>query len=281
MANHALMTPRQRQIYDYITERIRSCGYPPTIREIGAHLDIRSTNGVADHLKALKRKGYLAQAASKSRTWCPLPGHTGEAEAGGPQAGQALEAQQVQQAQQAQQGQQVHPTQQGQPAKPVKQVQPTASSRKSVAGAAALPLGRRRPRSPVAQLTVSVPLLGRVAGGAPMLAEEQADGTLQVDPQLLPRGANVFALRVVGQSMVEAGIGDGDLVFVQKVEQAQAGSIVVVRIDDEATVKTYLPQPDRIILRPANKDFKDIVLHAEAMRQVEIIGVVVGVYRRL
>jgi repressor LexA len=254
MANHALMTPRQRQIYDYITERISSCGYPPTIREIGAHLGIRSTNGVADHLKALKRKGYLAQAASKSRTWCPLPGHTGEAEAGSAQAGQAPEAQQA---------------------------RPLASTRKSAKGAPALPQERRRPRDPGAQLTVSVPLLGRVAGGAPMLAEEQADGTLQVDPQLLPRGANVFALRVVGQSMVEAGIGDGDLVFVQKVEQAQAGSIVVVRIDDEATVKTYLPRADRIILRPANKDFKDIVLHAEAMRQVEIIGVVVGVYRRL
>jgi repressor LexA len=242
MANHALMTPRQRQIYDYISERIGSCGYPPTIREIGAHLGIRSTNGVADHLKALKRKGYLAQAASKSRTWRPLPGNlVGEAEA--PAAGPDREEREEPEKREA--------------------------------------LGRRRARGLSERLTVSVPLLGRVAGGAPMLAEEQADGTLQVDPQLLPRGANVFALRVVGQSMVEAGIGDGDLVFVQKVEQAQAGSIVVVRIDDEATVKIYLPQPDRIILRPANKNFKDIVLHAEAMRQVEIIGVVVGVYRRL
>ena len=62
------LTDRQREVYEFIQDRIRAWGYPPTIREIGEHLGIRSTNGVADHLKALKRKGYLQQQDMKSRT---------------------------------------------------------------------------------------------------------------------------------------------------------------------------------------------------------------------
>ncbi|RYF10146.1 MAG: hypothetical protein EOO40_05710, partial [Deltaproteobacteria bacterium] len=75
MAERPKLTPRQREIVDFIAERIHACGYAPTIREIGTQLGIRSTNGVADHVKALKRKGYLAQTPQKSRTLCPVPHH--------------------------------------------------------------------------------------------------------------------------------------------------------------------------------------------------------------
>src|SRR5574337_338071 len=68
MTDRPELTDRQREVYDFIQDRIRAWGYPPTIREIGEHLGIRSTNGVADHLKALKRKGYLQQQDMKSRT---------------------------------------------------------------------------------------------------------------------------------------------------------------------------------------------------------------------
>lgn len=71
MEEQPRLTERQRQVLEFIEDRIEAWGYPPTIREIGAHLGIRSTNGVADHLKALKRKGYLTQRGLKSRTLIP------------------------------------------------------------------------------------------------------------------------------------------------------------------------------------------------------------------
>ncbi len=216
------MTSRQRQVYDFIAERIESQGYPPTIREIGDHMGIRSTNGVADHLKALMRKGFLDQAAaSKSRTWRPLPLAAAKA----------------------------------------------VSARSKVCPS--------KPRS-----LVTIPLLGQVAGGAPMLAEERAEDALQVDASLLPRGGEIFALRVAGDSMVDAGIGDGDMVFVQKADTAASGCIVIALIDDEATVKRYHLKGDRVVLKAANKHFRDIVVLASAARQIRIIGVVVGVFRR-
>jgi repressor LexA len=122
-----------------------------------------------------------------------------------------------------------------------------------------------------------VPVLGRVAAGAPLLALENIDGSLP-----LPAGSQAdFALRVEGESMIEAGILDGDLVLVQKTNQARSGDIVVALIGEgettEATVKRYVPQRGRVVLRPANATMADIVVRqGEALT---LAGRVVGVLR--
>ena len=92
--------------------------------------------------------------------------------------------------------------------------------------------------------TVEVPVLGRVAAGQPILAQEHHEDRLRVDRLLIGNHREVFALRVQGDSMIEAGIYDGDFVFVRKQPMANPGDIVVAMISDEATVK-YLPSGTR------------------------------------
>ncbi|OGQ79624.1 MAG: repressor LexA [Deltaproteobacteria bacterium RIFOXYA12_FULL_58_15] len=218
MAKLPELTDRQREVFDFIQERIRAWGYPPTIREIGEHFSIRSTNGVADHLKALKRKGYLTQEGMKSRT-----------------------------------------------------LRPAKSSRGSVVRAV----------MPKSGGTVSIPLLGRVAAGEPILAEERAEGSVVVDSFLVGDGRKLFALKVVGESMIDDGILDGDYIFVRKRSHAEPGEIVVAMIEDEATVKRYYPEPGRIRLQPANSAMEPIYIKESDFRETQLIGVVVGVYRKV
>jgi len=91
----------------------------------------------------------------------------------------------------------------------------------------------------------------------------------------------VFGLRIVGESMIEDGIFDGDYVFVKKTPSARHGEIVVAMIDGEATVKRYFPEGDRIRFQPANSNMAPIIVRRADFKQVDIIGVVVGVYRKL
>jgi len=123
----------------------------------------------------------------------------------------------------------------------------------------------------------SIPILGRVAAGSPLMALENQDGSLP-----LPDGcAANFALRVQGDSMIEAGILHGDLVLVEQVADAKAGDIVVALLGEgeavEATVKRYLPQRGRVVLRPANATMEDIVIARG--EPLSIAGRVVGVIR--
>ena len=215
------LTDRQRQVYAFIEDRIREWGFPPTIREIGEHLGIRSTNGVSDHLKALKRKGYLTQKVMKSRTLQVVTGGTTSRDANN-------------------------------------------------ANRAAGP-------SDITASHIDVPILGKVAAGEPILAEENAEERVLVDAALVGHKP-VFALRVVGESMIDDGIHHGDVIFVQKKCVAEAGAIVVVLLDDAATVKRFYPEGDRICLRPANTTMQPIYIEKSAFCQTQILGVVVGVY---
>ena len=217
------LTARQRQVFEFIESKIQEWGYPPTIREIGEHLGIKSTNGVADHLKALKRKGYLQQRGHKSRTLIPTEPAMSQSQANNV----------------------------------VPMIPPNSGS------------------------TISIPLLGRVAAGEPILAEEHAEGSVVVDSLLVGGNKKVFALKVVGESMIEDGIFDGDYIFVQKRSHAQPGEIVVVVIDNEATVKRYYPEGDRIRLQPANSAMEPIYVNKADFREVQIMGLVVGVYRNM
>jgi repressor LexA len=220
MSDREELTDRQKEVLGFIQESIAGRGYPPTLREIGERMGIRSTNGVNDHLKALEKKGYLAREDLKSRALRPLrmPG-----------------------------------------------------------GGKLVPLGD------IGDDLVDVPLIGRVAAGAPLLAVENVEDTVKVDRFFLgatpPR--EVFALRVKGESMIDDGILDGDFIFVKKSLGAERGDIVVALIDDEATVKRYFPEGDVIRFQPANSAMQPIIVKRRDFKSVNLIGIVVGIYRKI
>lgn len=199
------LTDRQQQVLDFIEECIGGRGYPPTLREIGLRLDIKSTNGVNDHLKALEKKGYLKRGTMKSRALCP-----------------------------------------------------TTSSQ-----------------------FLEVPLLGQVPAGQPLQAMENMESMLKVDRSLLSTEQDVFALRVKGDSMIEDGILDGDILFVGHGLEARRGDTVVAMVGEEATVKRFYPEGDRIRLQPANSAMAPIYVDRSGARELTIAGVVVGVYRKV
>jgi repressor LexA len=209
------LTKRQEQTLDFIRQSIEQRGYPPTLREIGESMGIRSTNGVNDHLRALERKGYLSREDMKSR---------------------------------------------------------------------ALRLVSRESETPAAttdDTLLDVQVLGRVAAGLPLLAEENVVDTVRIDRMLVRGGRDVFGLRVQGDSMINAGILNGDYIFVRKQATAEPGEIVVALIGDEATVKYYHPEKDYVRFQPANDQMAPILVRATDFRPTMLLGVVVGVYRRL
>ncbi len=245
------LTLRQQEILSFISQSIKNRGYPPTIREIGHAMGIHSTNGVNDHLKALERKGYLCRDGLKSRAMRPT---TPEERAALIVAGAAsgdIDDELVAQA--------------------ARFGQPQAEN--------------ELPGAFEAQAQsdwISVPVLGRVAAGEPILAIEDAEDTVQMDRVLIGNAVEVFALRIVGQSMIEAGIYDGDFVFVKKTPTADPGSIVIAYIDGSATCKRYFPEPElgRIRFQPENSTMVPIYVRQEDFSQTMILGQVIGSYRR-
>ena len=129
--------------------------------------------------------------------------------------------------------------------------------------------------------TVEIPILGRVAAGQPILAQEQIEDTVQVDSFFLGSNRKIYGLRVQGDSMIGDGIFSGDYIFVKKQLQAEAGQIVVALIGDEATVKRVYFEGDRVRFQPSNPRMAPIYVRREDFRSTMILGVVVGVYRKL
>ncbi len=222
------LTDRQLEVLRFIAEQIEDHGYPPTIREIGEALDIRSTNGVNDHLKALERKGFLQRDPVKSRA-----------------------------------------------------VMPTERAREALGGdkgAEVIPLSRA---AKAASRMVEIPIIGRVAAGQPILAVEHVEDTVQIDGFFLGSAKKVYGLRVQGDSMIGDGILSGDYIFVKKQLHAEDGDIVVALIDDEATVKRIYFEGDRVRFQPSNPRMAPIYVRREDFRSTMILGVVVGLYRKM
>ena len=230
------LTERQQMVLDYIRESINARGYPPTLREIGARMGIRSTNGVNDHLRALERKGYLTREDMKSRA--------------------------------------LRPTDLGTPELPGL----SSAANGSAHSEHMATLGNFDAANDIE--LIDVPILGRVAAGLPLLAEEHVVDTVRIDRGLLKGGREVFGLRVHGDSMIDAGILSGDYIFVRKQLTANRGEIVVALIGDEATVKYYYPEKDYVRFQPANKTMAPILVRAVDFRPTMLLGVVVGVFRR-
>ena len=124
-----------------------------------------------------------------------------------------------------------------------------------------------------------VPILGRIAAGLPLLAEENRDGDVPVAASALPGGGeDVFALRVRGDSMISAHICDGDLVLVRRQDSAQPNEIVVALVDDDATVKRFQRDGNRVVLKPEHPTMRPIVVDPREHR-VRILGKVIGLIR--
>jgi repressor LexA len=127
--------------------------------------------------------------------------------------------------------------------------------------------------------TLSVPIVGRVRAGEPILAVENIEGYLNLDRSLVSSG-DVFLLRVQGDSMIEAHIEDGDFALVRSQSDAENGEIVVALIEDEATIKRIFKKRDLIRLEPANPTMEPIVVK-KGDKRVAIVGKVIGVFRKL
>jgi repressor LexA len=193
------LTTRQREVYEFIREKIRNRGYGPTVREIGEQFEINSPNGVMCHLKALEKKGIITREPNMSRA-----------------------------------------------------IQLTDAGRDE-----------------------GFPLVGQIAAGSLTEAIEQAE-RLNLD-DLFPAKKNCFALRVRGDSMIEAQIADGDIVICRRTKTAHKGDIVVAMTDEgEATLKYWFPEANRVRLQPANSSMKPIYA-----RDVQVLGVVTGVIRKV
>jgi len=127
--------------------------------------------------------------------------------------------------------------------------------------------------------TRMIPLIGRIAAGSPLLAEENLEGHVAVDQTVVGSG-DTFALRVKGDSMKEAGIFDGDILFARPQSMAQSGDIVVAMLEGEATVKYFRPERKRICLMPANPQFSPIIVE-KGSRDFQILGKVIGLMRKI
>ena len=218
------LTDRQAAVLDFIGDHIVDTGFPPTIREIGDHLGISSTNGVNDHLKALERKGYLTREDAKSRAIRPLFGPSGEP------------------------------------------FDPSMTSEETA----------------ILDDVHEIPILGRIAAGAPITAVENIEDRVRVGESLIGRPTDVFGLVVKGESMIEDGIFDGDYIFVKKQADARNNEIVAVMVDGEATVKRFFREKTGVIrLQPSNSAMEPIFVTAAEARDTQVLGKVIGVFRRL
>ena len=197
------LTSRQEQVLDFIASHIDNNGYPPSQREIAAHLQVSGTLPVAKHLTALEKKGYIKRDAVNR--------------------GIAL----------------------------------TNSLSRSI----------------------SLPIAGTVRAGHLSPAIEDIQGYFSVD-HLAVQGRDCFFLRVSGDSMIGAGIFDGDLALVRPQPVAANKDTVVAMVDGEATLKWFYKERDHIRLQPANPNMEAIIVRPED-GEVSIIGKVIGVYRRL
>ncbi|HEY9242567.1 MAG TPA: transcriptional repressor LexA [Streptosporangiaceae bacterium] len=232
------ISPRQVTILEYIRESVQRRGYPPSLREIAQAVGLSSQSTVSYHLSALVKKGYLSRGRGLPRTTVELP--TGQDAAPPSPAGTDAA-----------------------PAKP--QAAPPAKP-----GAA--------PGLADADHPVPVPLIGRIAAGVPITAQQEVEDTFLLPRKIVGHGT-LFMLRVAGDSMINAGITDGDYVIIRQQDKVTSGDIVAALIDGieyEATVKTYQQAEDgQCWLMAHNPAYPPIPGDS-----AEIMGKVVAVLRR-
>ncbi|MCV2361155.1 transcriptional repressor LexA [Paucibacter sp. TC2R-5] len=232
------LTARQQQILDLVRSAIESTGAPPTRAEIARELGFRSANAAEEHLQALARKGVIELVGGTSRG-IRLKSDTLRA---------------LNEARDARDG---------------RKAPESESKQRSFGTQFSLPLAS------LAQLTL--PLVGRVAAGQPILAQEHIEQSYTVEANMFARQPD-FLLKVRGMSMKDIGIMDGDLLAVQKISEASNGQIVVARIGDEVTVKRFKRSRSGIELLPENPEFSPILIKS-GDESFSLEGLAVGLIR--
>ncbi len=233
------LTDRQQQILDLIREAVINTGFPPTRAEIAQKLGFRSANAAEDHLRALARKGVIELTAGASR-------------------GIRLTESASDYMSEAHLDAEAFPT------------------RDDTESGIDTRTGRIRLKQPPDMGQMLVPLIGRVAAGFPMLAAENIEKEISVDPNMFAQQPD-YLLKVKGLSMRDVGILDGDLLAIKKTSDARNGQIIVARIDDEVTVKRLSKKGNHIELLPENPDFEPIVIQPGQDFSVE--GIALGLIR--
>ena len=213
-----MLNKREKSILKFIEKQIKLKGYPPSVREIGKAVDLKSTATVHGYLNQLEQKGYIKKEQQKGRTLKLLKGG-------------ALENQET-----------------------------FTPSDKPVYTEKEL---------------VEVPVIGKITAGAPILAVENVTDTFPIPIDFVGNSES-FMLTVRGESMIEAGILNGDYILVRKQNTANNGEIVVALIGEEATVKTFYKEKDHIRLQPENSTMDPIIVPT-----CEILGKVSGVFRKV
>lgn len=217
MAN---LKEREQKILAFMKSEIRQKGYPPTVREICAALNIKSTSTVHKDIESLVKQGFIVKDPSKPRALNILDPDKGHSD---------------------------------------------SSSKGEGFGSLQ--------RADV----VDIPVVGRIAAGAPILAEQNIEDSFPIPARFISKGIDNFMLVVRGESMIEAGIMDGDYILVEQANTANNGEIVVAMIDgfeSEATVKTFYKEDGHIRLQPENSTMSPIIVD-----DVKILGKVKGVFR--
>lgn len=194
---------QEKRVFDYLKEQIREKGYPPSIREICAALNFKSTSSVHQYIARLAEKGYIDKGDLKTR---------------------------------------------------------------------AIKIVGDEP-------TISIPIVGKVAAGEPILAQENIEDYFSIGESFFSQSDlknETFVLKVQGESMIIAGINNGDYIIVSKENTARNGQIVVAMIDGNATVKTFYKEKDHVRLQPENDTMEPIIV-----KDVQIVGKVVGLFRKI
>ena len=197
------ISPKQKEILEYIKSQILERGFPPAVRDICEAGHLKSTSSVHSHLETLEKNGYIRRDPTK------------------PRAIEILDD--------------------------------------------SFNFMRRE--------MVNVPIIGRVAAGEPILAEQNVENYFPIPMEYMPNN-QTFMLRVKGESMVNAGILSGDMVLVEQLSTAHDGDMVVALIEDGATVKTFYKEDGYIRLQPENDTMEPIIVS-----DVQILGKVIGVFR--
>jgi repressor LexA len=235
-----MLTRKQYELLRFISERLKESGVPPSFDEMKDALDLRSKSGIHRLITALEERGFIRRLPNRARAIevIKLPELSGSSNNGNGRRG----------------------------------FTPSV-----IEGT----LGRVRSSSVGSEddnnRPVAVPVMGRIAAGTPIEALQTRSHTISVPPDMLGSGEH-YALEVRGDSMVDAGILDGDMALIQRNETAETGDIVVALIDEEeATLKRFRRRGASIALEPANTSYEVRILPPN---RVKIQGKLIGLYRK-
>jgi repressor LexA len=215
------LTPRQHRVLDVIRDSVERRGYPPSMREIGEQVGLTSTSSVAHQLTTLQKKGYLRRDPNRPRAVeVRIPGE-------------------------------IAGTSTSEPRSPRQSSGTRENTREHAAPFDETESGDAR------QAPAYIPVVGRIAAGGPILADQVVEDVFPLPRTVVGEGA-LFMLKVVGDSMVDAAICDGDWVVVRQQLAAENGDIVAAMIDGEATVKTFKRRDGHVWLMPHNPNYAPI-----------------------